>query len=68
MLARSGIELEVAEDMTILQALENSKAAKVECLCREGICGTCETRIVEGKPITAISISVTKSARRSKLC
>ncbi|MBN5380325.1 PDR/VanB family oxidoreductase [Serratia sp. TMDUHS_CL] len=48
-LARSGIELEVAEDMTILQALENSKAAKVECLCREGICGTCETRIVEGE-------------------
>lgn len=48
-LARSGIELAVAEDMTILQALENSKAAKVECLCREGICGTCETRIIEGE-------------------
>ncbi|WBL74447.1 PDR/VanB family oxidoreductase [Serratia liquefaciens] len=48
-LARSGIELEVAPNMTILQALENSKAAKVECLCREGICGTCETRILEGE-------------------
>lgn len=48
-LARSGIELEVAEGVTILQALENSKAAKVECLCREGICGTCETRIIEGE-------------------
>jgi ferredoxin-NADP reductase len=48
-LARSGIELEVAEGISILQALENSKAAKVECLCREGICGTCETRIIEGE-------------------
>lgn len=48
-LARSGIELAVAEDMSILQALEKSKAAKVECLCREGICGTCETRIIEGE-------------------
>jgi len=48
-LARSGIELEVAPEMTILQVLENSKAAKVECLCREGICGTCETRIIEGE-------------------
>jgi ferredoxin-NADP reductase len=48
-LARSGIELQVEENMSILQALENSKAAKVECLCREGICGTCETRIIEGE-------------------
>lgn len=48
-LARSGTELRVPEDMTILQVLENSKAAKVECLCREGICGTCETRIIAGE-------------------
>lgn len=48
-LARSSVELLIEEDMTILQALEKSKAAKVECLCREGICGTCETRIIEGE-------------------
>lgn len=48
-LARSGLEVAVSEDMTILQAVENSKAANVECLCREGVCGTCETRIIEGE-------------------
>lgn len=48
-LARSGSELRVEEGMTILQAIENAKAAKVECLCREGVCGTCETAILEGE-------------------
>ncbi|PSH14271.1 ferredoxin--NADP(+) reductase [Yersinia pseudotuberculosis] len=48
-LARSGVELNVGCDMTILQAIENSHAAQVECLCREGICGTCETAILEGE-------------------
>lgn len=48
-LAQSGIELQVEEGMTILQAIEKSKAAKVECLCREGVCGTCETAILEGE-------------------
>lgn len=32
-----------------LQVIENNKAAKVECLCREGVCGTCETAILEGE-------------------
>ncbi|AUY32489.1 PDR/VanB family oxidoreductase [Pseudomonas soli] len=48
-LARSGTELQVEEGMTILQAIEKSKTAKVECLCREGVCGTCETAILEGE-------------------
>ena len=48
-LARSGTTLTVGPDMTIIQAIENSKAARVECLCREGICGTCETPILEGE-------------------
>ncbi|MRS15573.1 2Fe-2S iron-sulfur cluster binding domain-containing protein [Enterobacteriaceae bacterium RIT691] len=48
-LARSGREFTVPEDMTILQVIENNKAAKVECLCREGVCGTCETMILEGE-------------------
>ncbi|MCY1452509.1 Carnitine monooxygenase reductase subunit [compost metagenome] len=48
-LAQSGVELQVEEGMTILQAIEKSKAAKVECLCREGVCGTCETAILEGE-------------------
>ncbi len=42
-------EFVVPEEMTILQVIENNKAAKVECLCREGVCGTCETAILEGE-------------------
>ena len=48
-LGRSGRELQVEEGMTIIQAIENVKAATVDCLCREGVCGTCETRILEGE-------------------
>lgn len=48
-LARSGRELRVEEGMSILQAIEKENAAEVECLCREGVCGTCETRILEGQ-------------------
>ncbi|MFT0516085.1 PDR/VanB family oxidoreductase [Pseudomonas faucium] len=48
-LGRSGRELQVEEGMTIIQAIENVKAAQVECLCREGVCGTCETAILEGE-------------------
>ena len=48
-LARSGRELQVAEGVSILQAIEKTNAAQVECLCREGVCGTCETRILEGE-------------------
>lgn len=48
-LARSGVELEVGEGTSILQAIERSNVARVECLCREGVCGTCETLIIEGE-------------------
>ena len=67
MLARSGREFTVPQDMTILQVIENNKAAKVECLCREGVCGTCETMILEGKPTTAISITARKKASQQSM-
>ncbi|MEM5313840.1 PDR/VanB family oxidoreductase [Paraburkholderia sp. JHI869] len=47
-LARSGIELEVGEDETILKAIERA-GVTVESLCREGVCGTCEVPILEGE-------------------
>ena len=28
---------------------KNGQESKVECLCREGVCGTCETAILEGE-------------------
>ena len=35
-------------DQTILQAIEGLNI-EVECLCREGVCGTCETAILQGE-------------------
>ncbi len=46
---RSGFSLEVGQDMSILQAIEADKRIEVECLCRNGVCGTCETTILEGE-------------------
>lgn len=47
-LARSGVSLQVPAGSSLLQALEKSGLAQVESLCREGVCGTCETRILAG--------------------
>ncbi len=48
-LARSGRSVVVPEDVSVLDAL---RAAGVDVLysCAEGICGTCETDVVEGVP------------------
>ncbi len=48
-LARSGREVPVAAGQTILQAIEQDGSVAVDCLCREGVCGTCEVGIVEGE-------------------
>jgi ferredoxin-NADP reductase len=47
-LDRSGLELDVAPDETILEVM---RGAGVDVLtdCEEGICGSCETRIVDGE-------------------
>ncbi|MDX2605498.1 PDR/VanB family oxidoreductase [Streptomyces caniscabiei] len=47
-LAQSGRKLLVSEDMTVLEAVE---AAGVPVLtsCEEGICGTCETKVLSGE-------------------
>ncbi len=47
-LAKSNQEIEVQSNQTILQAIEILNI-DVECLCREGVCGTCETAILEGE-------------------
>jgi ferredoxin-NADP reductase len=48
-LARSGREIRVDAGQTILQAIEQDGAVAVDCLCREGVCGTCEVTIVQGE-------------------
>ncbi|MXR37611.1 PDR/VanB family oxidoreductase [Craterilacuibacter sinensis] len=48
-LARSGQRLTVAAGESILDAVRRQSTAKVESLCREGYCGTCETRLLSGQ-------------------
>lgn len=47
-LAKSNLTIEVQPEQTILQAIESFNI-DVECLCREGVCGTCETAILKGE-------------------
>ena len=46
-LRKSGKTLHVGPDDTLLRVIEKA-GVKVDCMCREGICGSCETVIVEG--------------------
>ncbi|CAM01773.1 ferredoxin-NADP reductase [Saccharopolyspora erythraea NRRL 2338] len=48
-LARSGITIRVPENRSILDAVEDAGAPAMSS-CREGICGTCETRVLDGTP------------------
>jgi ferredoxin-NADP reductase len=48
-LARSGQEVHVAPGQTILDALRGL-GIEVASSCEEGICGACETRVLEGIP------------------
>lgn len=49
LLNRSGQEITVDENETLLDALE-SHAVDVDSLCRGGACGFCKTRVIEGFP------------------
>ncbi|MDN0084196.1 PDR/VanB family oxidoreductase [Crenobacter sp. SG2305] len=48
-LARSGATVTVDADESILAAIERQTDVAVECLCREGYCGTCETALLDGE-------------------
>lgn len=48
-LARSGVQLEVAQDDTILEVLQ-AAGYDVPSSCEQGVCGTCETVVLEGLP------------------
>lgn len=47
--AKSGTSVEVAPEVSVLDALEAAGVA-VPSSCRDGICGSCETRVLEGTP------------------
>jgi len=44
----SGLTLEVAADVTLLDALLAS-GIDIACDCREGLCGSCEVEVLEGE-------------------
>jgi tetrachlorobenzoquinone reductase len=48
-LARSGRTIAIPADKTILDAVLDAGIA-VNYACTEGVCGTCETRVIEGVP------------------
>ena len=48
-LAKSGREFEVAPGSTILETLRKA-GLNVPASCEQGVCGTCETAILEGTP------------------
>lgn len=48
-IASSGLELQVPEDRTALEVLEDA-GFDIPVSCGQGICGTCLTRVVDGHP------------------
>lgn len=46
--ARAGREIEVPADLTLLEALE-AAGIEVPSLCRAGVCGQCETELLQGE-------------------
>jgi vanillate O-demethylase ferredoxin subunit len=48
-LARSGRSVAVPPGRTILEAL-NAAGIEPKCSCVQGVCGTCETRVLDGVP------------------
>lgn len=48
-LARAGLDITVNADESILAAIERQTSLEINCLCREGYCGTCETALLAGE-------------------
>lgn len=48
-LAKTGRELEVPRGKTIMKTLQDA-GVEIQHSCSEGVCGTCETRVLDGVP------------------
>jgi len=57
----SGLNLEVAADVTLLDALLAS-GIDISCECREGLCGSCEVEVLQGE-IDHRDVVLTRSER-----
>lgn len=49
-LKNSGLRANIPADKTILEVLRDDHGIDIVSSCEEGICGTCETRVVDGIP------------------
>ncbi len=47
--ARSAVSVTVARGNSVLDSLESQRVS-IPALCRRGVCGTCEVRVLEGTP------------------
>lgn len=62
-LNRSGKTIEVAPDQSIANAIQQA-GVSVDTSCEDGICGTCETRVLDGMPDHRDSV-LTKSEQEA---
>lgn len=54
-LASTGKKVPVAADQTVVDALSKA-GVRVESSCGRGVCGTCELRVIDGKPVHLDSV------------
>jgi tetrachlorobenzoquinone reductase len=64
-LARSGRTIAVPQGSTILEALANA-GVSVPNSCQQGVCGTCETKVVSGTPDHRDSVLSAKERAESR--
>jgi ferredoxin-NADP reductase len=65
-LSRKGVHVDVPPDMTVLAALR-AAGHDLPSSCEQGICGTCETRVLDGVPDHRDSL-LTEAERASNSC
>jgi ferredoxin-NADP reductase len=59
-LKNSGLRVSVPPDKTILEVLRDDHGIEIVSGCEQGICGTCETRVIDGIPDHRDSVLTTK--------
>jgi len=62
-LARSGRSVHVNRDESILDVLLR-EGLDIDCSCREGVCGTCEQRVLQGVPDHRDAVLTTEERRQ----
>ncbi|AUX78348.1 PDR/VanB family oxidoreductase [Sinorhizobium fredii] len=63
--SRSGIVLTVPEDRSILEMAEDA-GIDIDSSCQEGVCGSCETRVISGTPDHRCSVLGAKERAAGK--